>query len=183
MSTETGTRFAVRPVDAAADAGILHSWVSQDRASFWGMRDCSLERVAEIYAWMTEQEHLEAFLVLIDDVPVGVLQTYDPFVDEIGGFYDRRPGDLGIHLLLSDDAARRGRTRALLGFLLAELFARPAVQRLVLEPDARNERSCAMAERIGAERGPRVRLRTSVADKPAQFYFLPRARWAALTSS
>lgn len=182
MSTETDTHFAVRPVDAARDAGVLHSWVSQERAAFWGMGDCSEARVAEIYAWMTEQEHLDALLVHIDDVPVGVLQTYDPFVDEIGDFYDRREGDLGIHLLLSDDVTRRGRTGALVGFLLAELFGRPGVERLVLEPDARNERSCAMAERIGAERGPRVRLRTSVADKPAQFYFVTRDRWAGLTS-
>jgi RimJ/RimL family protein N-acetyltransferase len=182
MTAETTARYAVRPVDAARDAAVLHSWVVQDRAAFWGMADCTEERVEEIYAWMAEQTHLEALLVLVDEAPVGVLQTYDPFVDEIGGFYDRREGDLGVHLLLSDAPPRRGHTGDLVGFLIGGLLARPGVQRLVLEPDARNERSCAMAERLGAERGPRVRLRTAVADKPAQFYFLTRDRWSAATS-
>ncbi len=178
MTIETSPRVAVRPVDAARDATLLHAWVSEDRALFWGMGECTPERVEEIYAWMGEQDHLEALLVLVDDVPVGLLQTYDPAVDEIGEWYERRDGDLGIHLLLSEAPARRGRTDEVVGFLLAELFGRDHVQRLVLEPDARNKRSCAMAERLGAERGPRVRLRTSVADKPAQFYFLTRAWWA-----
>ena len=34
--------------------------------------------------------------------------------------------------------------------------------------------SLAMLERIGAQRGPLVDLRTSVSEKPAQFFFLER---------
>ena len=28
--------IAVRPVDPAADAAVLHAWVTQPRARFWG---------------------------------------------------------------------------------------------------------------------------------------------------
>ena len=49
----------------------------------------------------------------------------------------------------------------------------PGCTRIVLEPDARNAPSLALMERIGAQRGPLVDLRTSIMEKPAQFYFLP----------
>lgn len=164
---------AIRPVDPAADAAVLHAWVTQDRAVFWGMVDCDVERVREVYTYIDEQEHLGAYLFVVDDTPVGLLQTYDPEVDEIGQFYDRLPGDVGIHLLLSDDPARRGRTDDIIATGLAFVASLPGCARLVFEPDARNTASLAMMERIGAVRGPLVDLRTSISQKPAQFYFLP----------
>ncbi|WP_183094840.1 GNAT family N-acetyltransferase [Nocardioides stalactiti] len=163
----------LRPVDPAADAGILHTWVTQERASFWGMVDCDVDRVAEIYSFIDDQEHLAAYLFLVDGTPVGLLQTYDPAVDEIGEWYDRRAGDVGIHLLLSDDPARVGRTAEIVAAGLAFVAALPGCARMVFEPDARNAASVAMVERIGAHRGPLVQMRTSITDKPAQFFFLP----------
>jgi len=176
----TTSTFDLRPVDPAADAALIHGWVSKDRAAFWGMEECTVERVREIYAWIQEQEHLEAFVVSVDGHPVGLMQTYDPLVDEIGDFYERREGDLGAHLLLDDDPQRAGQTPALVRFLLDRLLERDGVERLVLEPDARNAKSLALAERLGFERGPRVHLKTSVFDKPAQFFFLTRSRPQAL---
>jgi RimJ/RimL family protein N-acetyltransferase len=165
--------IAVRPVDPATDAPVLHQWVTEDRAAFWGMADCDVDRVREIYEYIDDQDHLAAYLMVIDDTPVGLLQTYDPEVDEIGRWYDRRPGDVGVHLLLSADPARRGRTAEVVAASLAFVAGQPGCARLVFEPDARNAASLALMERIGAERGPLVELRTSIAEKPAQFFFLP----------
>lgn len=174
-NVDTG-RYSVRPVVPARDARLLHTWVTTDRATFWGMAECTVADVAEIYTWIAEQDHLEAMLILIDDLPVGLLQTYDPYVDEIGGFYDRQPGDLGIHLLLDDDPARHRHTPALLAELIRLMFARAGVRRLVFEPDTRNPRPVALLRRLGATPGPRVHIRTSVFDKPAQFFFLTAPR-------
>ena len=166
---------SIRPVDPTADAAVLHAWVTKGRAVFWGMSDCDVERVREIYTYIDEQEHLGAYLFVVDDTPVGLIQTYDPEVDEIGRFYDRRPGDVGVHLLLSDDPARRGRTDDIIATGLAFVASLPGCARLVFEPDARNTASHALMERIGAVRGPLVDLHTSISRKPAQFYFLPIA--------
>ncbi|MBS4754440.1 GNAT family N-acetyltransferase [Nocardioides sp. zg-ZUI104] len=170
------TGATMRPVDPDGDADLLHSWVTQPRAAFWGMTERTRDEVAEIYGWIVAQEHLAAYLLEVDGHPVGLLQTYDPFVDEIGEFYDRRPGDLGVHLLLADDPRRRGHTGEVVRAVFAWLLARPGFARLVTEPDARNDASIALLERLGAERGPRVQLRTSISEKPAQFLFLPRSR-------
>ncbi len=164
---------SIRPVAPAADAAVLHRWVTQDRAAFWGMTDCDAERVREIYEYIDEQEHLAAYLFVVDDTPVGLLQTYDPEVDEIGEWYDCRAGDVGIHLLLADEAARVGRTEEIIAAGLGFVASQPGCARLVFEPDARNAASLAMMERVGAVRGPLVDMKTSISEKPAQFFFLP----------
>lgn len=166
-------RIDIRPVDPATDAGLLHGWVTADRAVFWGMTDCDLERVREIYEYIDEQDHLAAYLLLLDGTPVGLLQTYDPAVDEIGRWYDRRAGDVGVHLLLASVPERAGRTADVVAAGLAFVRSSPGCSRLVFEPDARNAASLALMERIGAVRGPLVEMRTSVAEKPARFFFLP----------
>ncbi len=164
--------ITVRPVEPASDAGLLHAWVTQDRAAFWGMTECDVERVEEIYGYIDEQEHLAAYLVSVGDEPVALFQTYDPEVDEIGEWYDRRPGDLGVHLLLADTPARAGRTDDVIRTMITHLAESTGCTRLVLEPDARNEASLALLTRLGAVKGPLVDLRTSIAAKPAQFFFL-----------
>lgn len=162
----------IRPVDPVGDLDAITTWVTSDHAEFWGMQDMDRARVGEVYGYIDEQEHLAAYLVLLDDHPVGILQTYDPAVDEIGEWYDRRAGDVGVHFLLADDPERAGRTSDLLAAGLGFVTGIPGCTRLVFEPDARNARSVALMERLGAERGPRVEMRTSIAEKPAQFFFL-----------
>lgn len=168
------TCITIRPVDPDADAGLLHAWVSQDRAVFWGMLGKDREEVAWIYRYIDEQPHLAAYLVHVDDVPVALFQTYDPQVDEIGEHYDRRPGDLGVHLLLADEPARAGRTSQVVTFFIDHLRRDPEVRRLMAEPDARNEKSIALLRRVGFRLGPVVDALPLVGGgaKRAQFVFL-----------
>ncbi|NHA00862.1 acetyltransferase [Nocardioides sp. W3-2-3] len=109
-----------------------------------------------IYAYIDEQEHLAAYLPVLDGEPIGLLQTYDPAVDEIGEWYDRAPGDVGVHLLLAADERRAGRTPEVLAAGFDFVAHLPGCRRLVLEPDLRNAASVALLERLGAERGPLV---------------------------
>ena len=167
----------LRPVAPGADAPLLHAWFTEPRAAFWGMASRSVEEVADIYGWIDAQDHLTASLVLLDGHPVGLVQTYDPFVDEIGEHYDRRPGDLGVHLFLADDPVRAGRTPLLVEHLVGHVLADPAVQRVVLEPDVANARSIALLQRMGAELGPVTEIPAPMPDLPAktaQFAFISR---------
>jgi penicillin amidase len=161
-------RPVLRPVRPEEDADLLHSWVTQERARFWGMTERDRDEVAAIYGYIDGQEHLAAYLAEIDGVPLALFQTYDPFVDEIGEYYDRRPGDVGVHLFLADDPHRAGRTADLLAAFVALVAALPGARRAVAEPDVRNTASVALLQRVGFRLGP-------VADLPgktAQFTFL-----------
>lgn len=162
--------LTLRPVDPAGDAALLHGWVTQERATFWGMRENSLAEVEEIYSYIDDQPHLAAYLLEAGGIPVALFQTYDPAVDEIGEFYDRRPGDVGVHLLLADTPVRAGRTSEITAWLMQWVFSDPSVQRIVVEPDARNAKSLRLFGLVGAVAGPEVEM----PHKPAQFGFLTR---------
>lgn len=167
--------IAFRPVAPTTDAPLIHGWVTQPRARFWGMCDADLEEVEAIYTYIDEQPHLTAWMATIEETPVGIVQTYDPFVDEIGEFYDRRTGDIGVHLFLADDPARAGHTEVLLTAAMRSLLTDPEIRRIVLEPDTDNESSLELLTRLGARLGPVVEL----PGKTAQFAFLD---WPALAA-
>ena len=160
--------IAFRTVQPATDAALIHDWVTQSRARFWGMLEKDLEEVEAIYTYIDEQPHLAAWLASVDETPVGIVQTYDPFVDEIGEFYDRRSGDIGVHLVLADDPARAGHTEGILTAAMRSLLSDPGVRRIVLEPDVANVSSIELITRLGAALGPVVEM----PGKTAQFAFI-----------
>lgn len=162
------------PLDPARDAGLIHGWVVEDRARFWMMGDHTAEEVREVYTWIDEQPTHHAWLVRQDGEPVALFQDYLPTAEEVGDHFDVRPGDLGVHVMLAPaSTAQPGFTGAVVSFLLASVFADPGVQRVVVEPDARNDKAVALVGRLGFELGPVVDLST----KPAQLAFLTRDRY------
>lgn len=170
------------PVDPARDAALLHSWVSQDRARFWGMRDASVDDVREIYAHLDSLTTHHAFLVHRDDVPVCLFQTYEPEADRVSECYEVRPGDIGIHLLLAPTATPEpGFSRNVLKALIT--YALTGHERIVAEPDAANEKAIALLARNGFELGPEVVLpevvlpEVHLVEKPARLaFYTKRAR-------
>ncbi|MFF8967124.1 GNAT family N-acetyltransferase [Streptomyces globisporus] len=162
------------PVDPAADAELLHGWVTEERARFWGMADHTREQVREIYEFVDSLPTHHAYLALRDGVPAALFQTYEPDADPVGECYDVRPGDFGIHLLIAPaegEGAVKGYTEALLTAFIAYVFSDPAHLRVVVEPDARNEKALARMVRVGFELGPEIEK----PEKTARLAFLTRA--------
>ncbi|MFC4019890.1 GNAT family N-acetyltransferase [Micromonospora sp. GCM10011542] len=161
----------IRPVRPDDDADLLHAWVTQERARFWGMRDATRDRVREIYAYLDSLDTHHAYLVHRDGAPVALVQTYQPEADPVGECYDVRPGDVGVHLLVGPPTtAEHGFTGNLLGAILDFVFADPERLRVVVEPDARNERAVARLLRTGFQPGPLIDL----PHKRARLLFLDR---------
>lgn len=162
------------------DAALLHSWVRADRARFWMMQEHTVEEVHEIYTWLDEQPTHHVWWVRRDGEPVALFQDYLPTAEEVGEHYDVRPGDLGVHLMLAEaTAAEPGFTGRVVAFLLERVFADPQVQRVVVEPDARNDKAVARMLRLGFEPGPVVELST----KPAHLAFLTREAYSAFSKN
>ncbi|MGW1515889.1 GNAT family N-acetyltransferase [Streptomyces sp. NPDC002287] len=173
---------SLTPVDPAADAVLIHSWVTEERARFWGMGGAGLELVREIYEDVDRRTTHHAYLVRLDGKPVALFQRYDCAEDRVSECYEVRPGDVGVHLLIgpADGAARHGFTGALVEAFLAYLFTDENTLRVVGEPDARNTKAIALLERSGFELGPEVELpeidlpEVYLPAKPARLAFLPR---------
>lgn len=163
--------FTHRPVDPVADLDLIHGWVTQPRATFWGMTTYTREEVGEVYAFLDGLATHHAYLVHRDDRPVAIFQTYEPRHDPVGETYDVQDGDLGCHLFVGPaDVPEPGFTGHLMAYLVGVVMADPAVQRIVAEPDVRNAASIARAERTGLRRGDVVEL----PDKTAQLAFVTR---------
>ncbi|WP_432026889.1 GNAT family N-acetyltransferase [Streptomyces sp. 1222.5] len=173
----------VRPLDPQADADVIHAWVSEERAVFWGMNGLTRTQVAEIYAHMAGLDTHHAHLVTRDGAPVALLQTYEPAADRVGECYDVRPGDLGVHLLLAPagaDGAHPGWTAALLTAIASYVLLTLDRRRIVVDPDVRNTKAIARFARQGFAPGPVVVLPevdipdVYLPEKHAQLAFLER---------
>ncbi|MEJ1200836.1 MULTISPECIES: GNAT family N-acetyltransferase [unclassified Streptomyces] len=173
----------VLPLDAAADAGVIHRWVSEERAAFWGMNGLTRDQVADVYAHMDTLDTHHAFLVVKDGEPVALLQTYDPEADRVSECYDVEPGDIGVHLLLApagSEGARSGWTAELAGSLMAYVLLGLDRKRIVVDPDVGNEKAIARFLKQGFTAGPAVVLPeidlpdVYLPEKKAQLAFLRR---------
>ncbi|MEU7321352.1 GNAT family N-acetyltransferase [Streptomyces griseoviridis] len=174
----------VLSLDPDADAPVLHSWVREERAAFWGMNGLTAAQVTEIYAHMATLDTHHAHLVVKDGAPAALLQTYEPAADRVGECYRVRPGDIGVHLLLAPagpDGATAGWSTALLGVVARYVLGVLDRDRVVVDPDVRNEKAVARFLKQGFTAGETVVLPeidlpdVYLPEKKAQLAFLDRA--------
>ncbi|GFH37751.1 GNAT family N-acetyltransferase [Streptomyces pacificus] len=170
----------IRRLDPARDTDVVHSWVGEERARFWGMGETSREQVREIYEHLDSLTTHHAFLILLDDVPVMLFQTYAPEADRVSECYEVEPGDIGIHLMTgpATGSPRPGFTAALLGALVGHVLSDGDVRRIIAEPDVRNTRAIERLQRTGFTIGPEIVL--PEIDLPEVFLPEKRARLAVL---
>ncbi|KQQ82231.1 GNAT family N-acetyltransferase [Pseudarthrobacter sp. SL88] len=170
-------RFTFRCVDPVADAPLLHSWVTQPYASFWGMLSATEAGVIDEYAKIQASGHHHALLGLDGGVPAFLMEEYLPASSPLAAAYPVLPGDAGMHLLVAPPSGvpEPGFTTAVMDAVLARLFAGPDVERIVVEPDARNTKIHALNERFGFRPSGVVGL----PDKDALLSFCTRADYLA----
>ncbi|WP_333745250.1 GNAT family N-acetyltransferase [Streptomyces ardesiacus] len=173
----------VLPLDPAADAPLVHGWVSEERAAFWGMNGLTVDQVTATYAHMATLDTHHAFLVVKDGEAVALFQTYDPAADRVSECYDAEPGDIGVHLLLAPagaEGARPGWTAALSGALVTYALLGLDRTRIVVDPDVANDKAIARFLKQGFTAGPAVVLPevdlpdVYLPEKKAQLAFLRR---------
>ncbi|ARE76415.1 GNAT family N-acetyltransferase [Streptomyces sp. Sge12] len=172
--------FAVRPLDPFADAELLHGWVTHPKASFWMMQDASLPDVEREYMRIAAHEHHQAFIGLHEGRPAFLMETYDPSELELVGLYDAVPGDVGMHFLVApSDTPLHGFTRAVITTVMAAIFADPATERVVVEPDVANTAVHALNEAVGFVPERQV----TKPEKEALLSFCTRAQFEAATAA
>ena len=137
---------------------MIHAWVSEPRARFWGMTGWTSEQVREVYEYLRASPTHHAWLLELDGTPMGIFQSYEPHADPVGGTYRVEPGDLGVHVLLAPVRTRRPGLTAALGRLIIAQLTRRGTRRIVAEPDVSNDRAVARLIATGFELGPTIRL-------------------------
>ncbi|WP_457963684.1 acetyltransferase [Arthrobacter sp. D1-29] len=165
------------PLVPEADADLIHGWVKEERARFWGMQNMSRDGVRDIYSFLDSLDTHHAYLISVEDNPVGLFQTYEPLQDPVGEAYEARRADTGLHLLLAPATQPvHNFTPILISGLIGYLLSDPAKDRVVAEPDARNAKMIQRLRACGFELGAKVQL----PEKEAQLVFLTRERFQRL---
>ncbi len=145
--TAFGT-FKLRALRLPEDLGVLHSWVSQEYARYWGMVGLTPEQVAAGYAEICRKA--EVYLGFLGEQPSFLVECYHPAHHPVGNHYQVEPGDRGMHVLLSPpDAPRAGFSSAVFTVVMDFLFEDAAARRVVVEPDIRNAKIHALNRRAG----------------------------------
>lgn len=158
------------------DADLIHGWVKEERARFWGMNGMGRDEVRDIYLFLDSLDTHHGYLMTVAGQPAGIFQTYEPLQDPVADAYPARAEDTGMHLLLAPAAQPVPNfTPTLLSGLVRFLLSDPAKDRVVAEPDARNSKAIARFVGFGFEAGPTVEL----AEKEARLVFLTREKFEA----
>ncbi|MFC8668980.1 GNAT family N-acetyltransferase [Streptomyces sp. NPDC057199] len=170
-------------VDPDADLDVLHTWVTAERARFWGMGGFGREQVLETYRHLDSLDTHHAFLAVLDGRPAALFQTYEPEADRVSECYEVEPGDIGVHLLIApvgEGDERPGYSSALLTAFTVYVLGVLGRRRVVVEPDTRNEKAITRLTRQGFVLGPPVVLpeidlpEVHLPAKKAQLAFLTR---------
>lgn len=169
----SGAGLSVHVLDPAADVDVLHAWVTRRSAGFFGLGALSRDELRETYEFVESLPTHHAYLVRADGEPVALAQLYHPQDDPVAAAYDARPGDVGVHFVKGSEAVG---WPALGPALLAFVFSRPAVQRLVAEPDVRNRAAVARMVAMGFEPAGEVHFESPHGPKDAMLAFLTRER-------
>jgi penicillin G amidase len=165
------------PVKPAAHAALLHGFVTQRHTAFWGMSEYTLDEVREVYEFLDSLTTHHAYLIRLDDQPIGILQTYEPAADPVGECYPAQAGDIGMHVLLAPGRRPpRGLTAALVPAFGRFLFTDPGKDRIVAEPDIRNTAALRRLERQGFTFGDEIDL----PGKRARLAFLSRSHFESI---
>lgn len=165
----------VEALDATTDAALLLPWVTHPRAVFWGLQDATLPTVQAVYAEIEADPHHHAWLGRLDGAPLFLVETYDPARSELAAHYEVALGDVGMHLLVAPpDPPRHGLTSEVMRAVMTFLFHDERCQRVVVEPDVRNERIAAK----NAEAGFVVHGLVQLSDKVARLSVCTRAEFA-----
>ncbi|MFF4185834.1 GNAT family N-acetyltransferase [Streptomyces sp. NPDC001691] len=171
--------FTFRPLDPLSDAGLVHSWVTHPKAAFWLMQDAKLQDVEREYMAIAAHPHHHAFIGLHDGEPAFLMERYDPAHVELVGLYEPLPGDVGMHFLVAPtDTPVHGFTRAVITAVMEELFADPATERVVVEPDVGNKAVHALNAAVGFE----VAERITKPEKDAYLSFCTRQQFRTVRS-
>ncbi|MGH3739375.1 MAG: GNAT family N-acetyltransferase [Micromonosporaceae bacterium] len=148
--------FGLRTVTLPAHLELIHRWMHAEHVVPFWQQDWPVEKLSDYLAGQLAGDTSRPCLGSLAGVPVSYWEIYRAAHDPVGGVYDARPHDLGIHLLIGE----RGLTGRGLGSMLIAAVADglfeldPACERVVAEPDVRNPASIRAFGRAGfAHRG------------------------------
>jgi siderophore synthetase component len=141
--------FSLRPFKMPEDIATIHAWVSREYAAYWGLVGKSLNEVEAAYQEICQ--NTDVYLGFYNQQPAFLLEHYDPKDHGIDAYYDWQTGDHGMHILVAPPNGQKitDFTWSIFTVIVDFIFSLPNAQRIVVEPDIRNEKIHPLNKRAG----------------------------------
>ena len=167
---------SLRQVALERDLGRLHAWLESEHVKPYWRLDLPLPAFRDRLAEKLGDGHLTPYVGCLDHVPMSYWECYWAAEDDVAKHYDAEPADQGVHLLIGpEEYLGHGYALPLLRAVVAMQFRHPETDRVVAEPDARNERAVRVFEACGFE--PRTEFHFDEAGKDALLLVCDRERF------
>ncbi|WP_166973259.1 GNAT family N-acetyltransferase [Brevibacterium atlanticum] len=144
--TAASARVTIRPLDVDRDTAALHAWLTHPRARYWMMTDLDEAGVRTYLEGIRDSADDAGWVGSVDGRESFYVETYTPDSLIPQNVLATGPGDIGMHLLVAPPAgpAVHGLTDRIMAEVI-DFCLRPSDQggrggqRVVVEPDARND--------------------------------------------
>jgi len=144
--------FCLYAFDLGRDVPLLHDWVNRPYAQYWMLQNTTVDDVRAAYARILASSHIQVFMAYLNGQPAFLLEVYDPSQDSLRDYYKAETGDYGMHILVAPtDKPVRRFTRHVFTVILDFIFSQFKAQRIVVEPDIRNEKIHRLNRNAGFE--------------------------------
>jgi len=129
-----------RQVSMEDDLSRLHAWLNAEHVQpFWDLAE-PLPVFRESLAEKLTDTSQCCYVGHIDHVPMSYWECYWAETDEVGEHFDPKPTDQGLHLLIGPpEFVGNGLAVPLVRAMLRFQFSHPETDRVVAEPDVRND--------------------------------------------
>lgn len=175
---ERDRTVSLRPATRERDLGRLHAWFGYDHVKPYWQLDLPPAEFRERFAEKLADDHLTPYVGCLDHVPMSYWECYRAADDDVANHYDADPADRGVHLLIGPpEYLGRGYALPLMRAVVAMQFENADAERVIAEPDARNDRAIRVFERCGFE--PETEFHFEEAEKDAVLMVCERERFEA----
>ncbi|OEJ98578.1 transcriptional regulator [Flavivirga aquatica] len=149
----------LRYLDFKLDIETIHNWVTQPYASYWGMLDKTLEEVQFEYEKLVSRKDYDVFIGIYKGESVFLMEKYKASSDRISQYYNAKPTDYGMHILVAPPERKiSGFTWQIFTTVLEYFFNREEVDRIVVEPDVRNDKIHKLNKKAGFQYQKEIQL-------------------------
>ncbi|WP_024546316.1 GNAT family N-acetyltransferase [Picosynechococcus sp. NKBG15041c] len=144
--------ISFRPVTLTEDLQRIHQWMNCPHViPFWKL-NFSLEKMYDHLIKAIADPHQTLYIGSLNGVPISYWESYWAIDDIIANYYPAEKFDQGIHLLIGDTQfLGQGLALPLLRAMVMFQFQTPETQKIMTEPDARNQKMIHIFKKCGFE--------------------------------
>jgi len=144
------SEFIIKPLELNIHAKFIHEWVNRDYARFWQMQGTSLEQVIAAYQKLQHLNDYQIYFGYFNEEPIFLLECYHPRNTVLAEKYQVEESDYGMHILIAPPERKiKSFTSYVFITVMEFIFCDKNIQRVVVEPDIRNEKIHTLNKKMG----------------------------------